>query len=171
MHNLNDALCVLDACCGPRGMWCDKEDGRILGMDKRNETVSWNEAAGQRSLEVRPNVVGDFRSIPFPDGRFDFVLFDPPHLKRAGHSGRLFLRYGELDSTTWPEDLAAGFRECMRVLRPGGTMLFKWSSHQIPLALLRPLFPCPPLFDSRQGKTHHIIFHKSHARTRENSQS
>lgn len=161
-YNLTDVVSVLDACCVPRGMWCDKEDPRIIGMDKRLGTVTWNEAAGPRSLDIRPTVVGDFRAMPFPDERFDFVLFDPPHLTRAGKSGRLFLRYGVLDRTEWKEDLAAGFRECLRVLRRGGAMLFKWSTCQIPLTQLRPLFPCPPLFVSRQGKTYHFIFLKTH---------
>lgn len=152
---------VLDACCGPRGMWCDKHDSRIIGLDKRCETVSWNEAGGPRELEIVPDIVGDFREMPFPDGTFSFVLYDHPHLKWAGKSGRFFLRYGELDRTSWEEDMAAGFRECLRVLRPGGILLFKWSTCQIQMKEVARLFPCPPLFDSRQGKTHHIIFIKA----------
>lgn len=152
---------ALDACCGPRGMWCDKEDDRIFGIDQRREVVAWNEEAGRRELEIAPDMVADFRAMPFPDGAFCFVLFDPPHLMRAGKSGRLFLRYGMLDRTSWEDDMAAGFRECMRVLRPGGVLMFKWNTCQIPLEKVRPLYPGRPLFSSRQGKTYHIIFMKA----------
>lgn len=151
---------ALDACCGPRGMWCEKDDERIWGIDKRCEVVGWNEKQGRRELEIAPDMVADFRSMPFPDGVFCFVMFDPPHLKWAGKSGRFFLRYGELDRTSWEEDMRKGFRECMRVLRPGGVLMFKWSTFQIPLAKVRPLYPCRPLFSSRQGKTYHVIFMK-----------
>ena len=29
---------VLDVCCGPKGMWFNKQDERALFLDKRRET-------------------------------------------------------------------------------------------------------------------------------------
>jgi hypothetical protein len=29
---------VLDVCCGPKGMWFDKQDERALYLDRRRET-------------------------------------------------------------------------------------------------------------------------------------
>lgn len=35
---------------------------------------------------VGPDVVGDFRALPFPDASFDVLVFDPPHLPQAATS-------------------------------------------------------------------------------------
>ena len=40
-------------------------------------------------------------------------------------------KYGKLDEN-WPKMLHDGFRECMRVLKPDGVLIFKWSEAQIP---------------------------------------
>ncbi len=35
-------------------------------------------------LRIKPDVIADFRYIPFKNGLFDFVVFDPPHLINTG---------------------------------------------------------------------------------------
>ena len=35
-----------------------------------------------RKLMINPDVIGDFRNIPYEDNSFKLVIFDPPHLKR-----------------------------------------------------------------------------------------
>jgi hypothetical protein len=72
----------------------------------------------------------------------------------------LAARYGKL-SDTWQDDLAAGFRECFRVLRRDGTLVFKWNETQIKLSEILPLSPFPPLFgqiSGRRGMTHWLVF-------------
>jgi SAM-dependent methyltransferase len=34
--------------------------------------------------KVKPDVVGDNRNMPFEDGRFDVVVYDPPHVPNQG---------------------------------------------------------------------------------------
>ena len=119
---------VLDACCGSRMFWFDRRHPDVVFMDRREET---HMLCDGRTLEIKPDVVGDFRKMPFNDGAFRLVVFDPPHLIHAGESSWLAKKYGKLDQKTWREDLKSGFRECFRVLEPGGILVFKWCEDQI----------------------------------------
>ncbi|MDR8330941.1 class I SAM-dependent methyltransferase, partial [Acinetobacter baumannii] len=67
-----------------------------------------------RSLVVEPDVLMDFRDMPFKDGQFTLVVFDPPHLVKAGKQSWLAAKYGKL-SEDWHEDIRKGFAECFRV--------------------------------------------------------
>ena len=49
-----------------------------------------------RTIEINPDVVADFRHIPFPDNHFHLVLFDPPHFRWAGDNSNLAKNYGRL---------------------------------------------------------------------------
>jgi len=42
-------------------------------------------------------------------------------------SGVIETKYGALRAETWQSDLRRGFNEMWRVLRPGGTLTFKWA--------------------------------------------
>lgn len=113
-----------------------------------------------RHFSVRPDIVADFTALPFPDGSFRLVVFDPPHLVRAGEASYTAIKYGRLDPD-WRTTLRAGFRECMRVLRPGGTLIFKWSEYQIPVKDVLEVIGDVPLFGHRSGrasKTHWMVF-------------
>lgn len=106
-----------------------------------------------------PDVVGDFRNIPYDDGRFDMVVFDPPHLRWAGPNSIMKAQYGQL-SETWPQDIAQGFKECMRVLKSGGFLIFKWNECQIRVNEVLKLMDTTPLFGNRRGDTHWLVFTK-----------
>lgn len=123
-------------------MWFDKQDPRAVYGDQRTET--WNLSDG-RTLDINPDVVLDFRALPFPDNIFALVVFDPPHLKNVGHSSWLAAKYGRL-LPSWEDDITAGFAECFRVLKPEGVLIFKWSEIQVPLADVLACTPSKPLF-------------------------
>jgi len=150
---------VLDACCGSRMFWFDKKNPLTLFMDKRNFTDTLCDG---RTLEVKPDVIADFREIPFQDESFYLVVFDPPHLCRAGQNSWLAKKYGVLDSN-WKEDIAMGFLECMRVLKPNGTLVFKWNEEQISLSEILATISYKPLFGQRRSKTHFLVFFKEDA--------
>ena len=159
---------ALDACCGSRMFWFDKGDTRATFMDKRREThvlTDNTRKPGSRVLKIDPDYKADFTSMPFSDSSFSLVVFDPPHLVRAGKNGWMAKKYGKLEGD-WQEDLRRGFAECFRVLKPDGTMIFKWNEVQIPVSQILALSPERPLFGNRCGKTaktHWIVFLKAAA--------
>ena len=159
---------VLDACCGPRFMWFDANDSRALFMDRRRETVKgeWGPGSkGRRDLHINPDVLADFTAIPFPDESFLLVVLDPPHIRRMEMLGKVSATFGVL-RPGWEEMLRAGFSECFRVLKPGGTLIFKWCEVEVPLARVLALTPEKPLFGHRSGKkaqTHWCAFLKHNA--------
>ena len=65
---------ILDACCGSRMCWFDKDNTEALFMDIRQETTTLCDG---RTLTVCPDVVGDFRNMPFDNESVNLVLFDP----------------------------------------------------------------------------------------------
>lgn len=86
---------VLDMCCGPRCFYFDKADTRVLACDVRTENFT-NQL--NRTCIVAPDLLQDFRHLPEEwVGRFDLVLFDPPHLVHAGEKSWLRAKYGILD--------------------------------------------------------------------------
>lgn len=110
-------------------------------------------------VNVDPDIVADFRDMPFEDDVFDMVVFDPPHLINVGESSWLAKKYGRLDEL-WPEDIRQGFAECMRVLRPAGTLIFKWNEDQVPLSEVLEAIGEQPLFGNKRSKTHWLVFMK-----------
>lgn len=147
---------ILDACCGSKMFWFDKERKDTVYMDKR--TLDTTLCDG-RKLIVSPDILADFRSIPFDYETFHLVIFDPPHLLKVGDTSFLKLKYGRLD-TSWKEDIKQGLAECWRVLKRNGTMIFKWNEEQITLPMVKTLLPCEPLIGQRRGKTIWLVFFK-----------
>lgn len=75
---------VLDPCCGSRMFYFDKEDPRVLFGDIREEE---HISCDGRTLQISPDIQLDFRQLPFDNHSFKLVVFDPPHLKKAGQKG------------------------------------------------------------------------------------
>ena len=159
---------VLDACCGSRAFWFDKADPRAVYVDKRRETVQADKRTGPngefraKPLVVDPTHLADFTALPFPSDTFDHVVFDPPHIIRNEPLGNMTLYYGHLTGD-WRDMLRRGFAECFRVLRPGGTLVFKWTELAVPVREILALTPERPLYGHKSGKlskTHWVAFLK-----------
>lgn len=160
---------VLDACCGSRMFWFDKQDERTLYIDIREKCqrivdIGTHGTIGRKPIVINPDLVSDFRSMPFENESFYHVVFDPPHFyKGAGETGKIAFQYGLLKET-WREDLKKGFAECFRVLKPNGTLIFKWCESEIPLKEVLALTNEKPLYGHRSGKkamTHWVAFIKT----------
>lgn len=154
---------VLDPASGSRMFYFDKADQRVLFGDIRSER---HVLCDGRALDVNPDALMDFRDLPFEDSTFSVVIFDPPHLVRAGPQSWQAAKYGRLDRDAWRDDLRAGFAECFRVLRPEGVLIFKWAEVQIPVSQILALTDQKPLVGHRVGKqqkTHWVTFIKEAA--------
>lgn len=147
---------ILDACCGSRMFWFDKHNSEVVYMDNRQLQ---DRLCDGRTLTVSPDVIADFRNMPFADNSFYMVVFDPPHLLKAGADSWLAKKYGRL-GPEWQEDIKRGFDECMRVLKPNGTLIFKWNEDQIAITEILKAIDHKPLFGNRRSKTHWIVFMK-----------
>lgn len=104
-----DAWTVLDATYGSGMFWKGSAlDVTVTGMD--------------RNPERAPNIVGDFRALPFPDSSFDVVIFDPPYHTDMG-KGKASVMGARFDTFATVADLRAaveqGTREAWRVARLG----------------------------------------------------
>ena len=129
-------------------MWFDKENPHTLYADKRTETHTLCDG---RVLEVRPDIEMDFTQMPFSDNSFSLVVFDPPHMKKLGKNTWMAQKYGVL-LPSWETDIKAGFGECMRVLKPEGTLIFKWNQAQVTLNKILEVIQAKPLFGHTSGK-------------------
>jgi 23S rRNA G2069 N7-methylase RlmK/C1962 C5-methylase RlmI len=152
---------VLDVCCGGRMFYFDKKSPHVLYVDNRQ--LELTTFSNRQKFSVQPDVVMDFRKLDVTDESFSMVVFDPPHLVRAGMSGWMTKKYGCLNRETWREDLTKGFAECFRVLKTGGFLIFKWNENDIKLAEVLALTPVQPLFGNKtpgRQMTHWLVFIK-----------
>ena len=74
---------ILDACCGSRLFWFDKAEPHTTYMDRREEQF---EIHGKK-INVKPDVVADFRDMPFDDETFNLTARNSPTSKVAGCKG------------------------------------------------------------------------------------
>jgi SAM-dependent methyltransferase len=154
---------ILDACCGGKMFWFDKENKNVLFTDIRREEFITGEGKNKRNRKVLPDQIEDFRNMSHSNESFRMVVFDPPHLF-AGATSYMGRIYGRLDKKTWEEDLRKGFSECFRVLKPGGFLIFKWNESDVPLKEVLKLTEHKPLFGHPSGKaqkTHWLAFMKT----------
>ena len=143
---------ILDACCGSKMFWFNKNEPHTTYMDNRSDFNEYRDRDYIRSVVVNPDIVADFRKMPFEDNTFDLVVFDPPHLVRAGENSWLKMKYGVLPEEDWQDYIKKGFDECMRVLKPTGTLLFKWSNNQIEFNQVFQAIGRKPILGDRRGE-------------------
>lgn len=153
--NMNSEKKILDVTCGSKTIWFNKNHPNAIYADKRTEHLTniWKSGNGEseRTCFVHPDVMCDFTDLPFDDNQFALVVFDPPHLINVGENSWMCKKYGKLDEN-WPKMLHDGFRECIRVLKPDGVLVFKWSEAQIPANDVWRAIGEKPLFGHHSGK-------------------
>lgn len=89
-----ESQAILDMCCGSRMFWFNKQDSRAVFADIRAEEHTLCDG---RRLVISPDLIADFRALPFADASFPVVVFDPPHLERVGQSAWMGKKYGRLN--------------------------------------------------------------------------
>lgn len=152
---------ILDACCGGRMFWFNKQHPNTLYIDQRIAEVGHRKHRPKH--EVKPDIVMDFRKMDFKDSSFKLVVWDPPHLKTLGETSDMRKTYGCLNNETWQSDLKRGFDECWRVLQDYGILIFKWNVSEILVKDVLKILKRQPLFGHPTGsksKTHWFCFMK-----------
>lgn len=151
---------IIDVCCGGKMFYYTKNDPRVLFQDIRAcETT----LCDGRKFNIRPDVIGDFRNMNYADGSFSLVVFDPPHLVNKTKTGWQAIKYGTLDEK-WQETLRKGFKECFRILKNDGFLIFKWNEEDIKVSEILKLTEQKPILghkSEKQSKTHWILFQKN----------
>lgn len=146
---------ILDVTCGSRTIWFNKHHPNTIYCDRRKEEYSgiWKSTKrdSERKCVINPDIQCDFTDLPFPDNTFSLVVFDPPHLTKLGEESWTYKKYGKLESN-WPMMIHDGFNECMRVLKPDGVLIFKWSEFEIPSNDVWNAIGQKPLFGHHSGK-------------------
>lgn len=145
---------ILDMTCGGRCIWFNKHHPEAVYVDKRNQEQAlmfWKGRTSPHHNDILPDIVADFTALPFPDNSFSLVVFDPPHLIKAKDTAWLVKKYGKLDED-WPRMLRDGFSEGMRVLKPDGVLVFKWSEYDIPAEKVWKAIGRKPLFGHHSGR-------------------
>jgi SAM-dependent methyltransferase len=167
---------ILDPACGGKMFYFNKHDPRVLFGDIRKIKTKLCDG---RDFEVSPDIQLDFTNLPFPNESYYMVIFDPPHLLRntgkskfadiygslnekAVPTGYQHIKYGALYSD-WRDLISRGFTECFRVLKPNGTLIFKWNETDIKVSEILALTDQKPVIGQRCGKTaktHWLVFFK-----------
>ncbi len=139
---------ILDACCGSRMFWFDKNNPNVIFQDIRSDEYILCDGS---PLHIKPDHIGDFTKMTFPDNNFRLVVFDPPHLIKLSQNTWMAQKYGTL-FPTWEQDIKEGFEECMRVLMPYGILIFKWNEAQVTINQVLKAIGKTPLFGHVTGK-------------------
>lgn len=160
---------ILDVTCGSRSIWFQKECKAVVYCDKRTleDEKIWKSTKNDsiQKISVNPDIICDFTDLPFQDNCFELVVFDPPHMQSLTENAWMAKKYGVLpkEESFWKQMIHDGFTECMRVLKPFGTLIFKWNETEIPTREVIKAIGTEPLFGHKSGKkslTHWMCFMK-----------
>lgn len=142
-------------------IWFDKKNQDVMFTDIREEHDHkiWSSTKNDSVsyINVDPDIIADFTDLPFEDNTFFLVVFDPPHLIHINETAWMYKKYGKLHEG-WEPMIRDGYRECMRVLKPYGTLIFKWSERDISAKKIIEVIGDKPLFGNRSGKSSSTIW-------------
>ncbi len=139
---------ILDACCGGRHWWIDKNNENTIFMDIRSEPKG--SITIQTNWSVEPDIIASYTDMPFQDESFNLIAWDIPH-KIKKDKGIITKKYGYLGND-WKKTTKDGFNECFRVLKDKGVLIFKFNDLDISFKEILSLFPVKPLFGTPTKK-------------------
>jgi len=136
---------ILDAGCGSRMFWINKNHPNTIYIDKRKEPKGFIKT--KPNLEINPDIICDITKLPkeLKSKRFKLIIWDTPHFKAKNLTGIMLKQYGSLNPETWKEDLKNSFNELWGILDNYGILLFKFANYHIKFKEVLELFPEKPL--------------------------
>lgn len=115
---------ILDMTCGSRSIWFNKWEPHTTYIDRRKceYTQTFGATQKTRHIVIDPDLIADFRQLPFEAETFDLVVFDPPHIVHdRGDNCWMTHKYGYYATKEEAlESVSQGVDEAMRVLKVGG---------------------------------------------------
>jgi len=147
---------ILDACCGNRYMWFNKNHPNAIYMDIRKEEKGFIES--EKNVCVQPDIQADFTKLPqeIKNHKFKLIIWDVPHFKARKLTGVMLKKFGGLNPETWQSDINKGFKELWGILEDYGIILFKFSDYHIKFKDVLNQIPIQPIVinkTSGSGKT------------------
>jgi SAM-dependent methyltransferase len=147
---------ILDATVN-RGRFWRGSERPITGMDI--------------DARYRPDIVGDNAKMPFPDARFDVIVYDPPHIPNQGKDNEkdfnerfgLVVKSPKENGYTFSHTFPPFLREAYRVLKPEGILFckiadyvhhhrYQWAHIEVVTAATEVgLVPCDCIVKVRKG--------------------
>lgn len=153
---------ILDATCGFKGIWYQKNHPFVTFMDKRKGNFRFSDTndyklSKDRCYKINPSVVSEWKDAPFPNNHFDMVIFDPPHLivDRNKKKQAMVQAYGFLYKDNWQQELKQGIKKLFDVLKPEGIFVLKWCENGAKVEEVLKLCPYTPLFGSNTKSKGH----------------
>lgn len=152
---------ILDATCGPKGIWYQKNHPFVTFMDIRKGNIDNKtkkiKFKDRRRYKINPDVVSEWKDAPFPDNYFDMIVFDPPHIitNRNKKISALAAEYGCLYYDNWRNILQEGIKKLFSILKPEGIFILKWCENSVKVEEIIKLCPYPPLFGSNTKSKGH----------------
>jgi hypothetical protein len=155
-----DEKYILDVCCGGRMMWFDKDNKNTIYCDIRE--VEKGTIQYCPNWECKPDIIADYRDLPFDNNSFNLIVWDIPHIIKSS-TGIISKKYGSLGEN-WKEDTKKAFNSIWSKLANKGVLIFKYNDIDIPVTDMLKLFPVKALFGTRTKKavnsTYFIVFMK-----------
>ena len=146
---------ILDACCGGRMMGFEKKHKNALYCDIRSIEKG---TIQHENWECKPDIIADYKDLPFEDESFNLILWDIPHLIKDG-TGIINKKYGHLGEN-WESDTTKGFNCIWKKLKNNGVLIFKYNDLNIKVSEMLKLFHTKPLFGtiSKKGVNNTYFF-------------
>tara|TARA_R110000823_G_scaffold201504_1_gene332352 strand:- start:135 stop:629 length:495 start_codon:yes stop_codon:yes gene_type:complete len=132
---------ILDACCGGKMFWFDKNNKNTVYCDIREVEKG---TIQHESWSCKPDIIADYKDLPFDDESFNLIVWDIPHLIKSG-TGIINKKYGSLGDN-WKEDTEKGFNCVWDKLKDKGVLIFKYCDLNIKVSEMLSLFHTKPLF-------------------------
>ena len=143
---MNDKF-ILDACCGPKFMWINKNHPNAIYIDVRKEEKGYQKTRINQHID--PDFIMDFRDLPKEwENKFKLIVWDPPHLLGKNYNSIMTKSFGFLLADSWRNDFKIGFKELWRCLEDYGTLIFKFNDASIKFDEVLKQFSEKPLFQN-----------------------
>jgi len=144
---------ILDACCGPKFIWINKNHPNVIYNDIRREKKGF--ISIRNNIEINPDTQYDFCDLPFKNKAFKLIVFDPPQVICNSKKSTLINCYGNLDKN-YNNLFKLAIKELWRVLDNNGILFLKFNNVHIEFKDILKHFPQEPLFQTSTNRSKNV---------------